>query len=315
MANDVRGIEEDGGSVGYVYLLACVAALGGLLFGYDTAVIYGAIGYLTQYFKLDVDFAAGLGRGQRALGVRRGHGPGRLPERLAGTQTHARPGRAHVLRSRRWGRRSPNTIGVFVVFRLLAGMAIGVASISSPMYIAEVAPAQMRGRMVSINQLAIVTGILLAYFVNLLHRLLRRNAGPTGTCSTAGAGCSAAAAVPSVFFLAPADHGAREPPLARPARPPGRGGAGARPRQRPGAGRRVELAVIEKTIAEESGSLSQLLPAGHAHRADDRHRAGRAPADHRDQRLPLLRLGDLQEDRLGARTPRSCNRSSLVGST
>ncbi len=60
----------------------------------------------------------------------------------------------------------PRDIWMFILFRWLGGIGIGIASMSTPMYIAEIAPAHLRGRLVSVNQIAIVGGILVVYFVN-----------------------------------------------------------------------------------------------------------------------------------------------------
>ena len=95
---------------------------------------------------------------------------------------------------------APN-FSIFVIWRMLGGVAIGLASNLSPMYIAEIAPAQMRGKLVSINQLTIVIGILLAQFDQLVRcvprtcpagRRAKMNSSATpGTARPAGAGCSA----------------------------------------------------------------------------------------------------------------------------
>ena len=89
------------------------------------------------------------------------------------------------------------TFGLFIANRLLGGVAIGLASNLSPMYIAEIAPARMRGTLVSVNQLTIVIGILLAQVINWMiaepvaaGRQRRRRSSPRGTASSAGAGCS-----------------------------------------------------------------------------------------------------------------------------
>ncbi len=153
------------GSVGYVYLLACVAALGGLLFGYDTAVISGAIGFLTTCFGLDPAFQKGWAAASVLLGCAAGAAAaGFLSDRLGRKKTLILAGILFLVSA--LGTALPRSIAVFVFFRIVAGLAIGAASISSPMYIAEIAPARLRGMMVSINQLAIVFGMLAAYFVN-----------------------------------------------------------------------------------------------------------------------------------------------------
>ncbi|MGQ9574651.1 MAG: sugar porter family MFS transporter [Thermoguttaceae bacterium] len=157
--------EPRGGSPSYVVLLTMVAALGGLLFGFDTGVISGTIGFLTARFDLD----PGFGKGWAAASVLLGCAAGAA---LAGVLSD-RLGRKRVLMVAGFlffvsalGTALPRDVGSFVLFRILAGVAIGAASISSPMYIAEVSPARVRGKMVSINQFAIVSGILVAYFVN-----------------------------------------------------------------------------------------------------------------------------------------------------
>jgi sugar porter (SP) family MFS transporter len=86
----------------------------------------------------------------------------------------------------------PRTITAFVIFRFIGGLGIGSAAVLSPLYIAEVAPARVRGALVSVNQLAIVTGILLAYFVNWMFA----GVGPSNWRWMFGLG-----AVPSIFFF------------------------------------------------------------------------------------------------------------------
>jgi MFS family permease len=153
------------GSVGYVYLLACVAALGGLLFGYDTAIISGAIGFLTTCFDLDPAFEKGWAASSVLLGCAAGAAvAGALSDRLGRKKMLILAGVFFLVSA--LGTALPQSVRVFVVFRIVTGLAIGAASISSPMYIAEISPARMRGKMVSINQFAIVAGILVAYFVN-----------------------------------------------------------------------------------------------------------------------------------------------------
>ena len=152
------------GSMVYLTRVVLVATLGGLLFGYDTAVIAGAIGFLQTHFNLTPamkGFAASSALAGCVIGVI-----------LAGPI------------SDRFGRRSmlvlaailflvsaigtavPRTLITFVVFRFLGGVGVGAASMTGPMYIAEISPARIRGRMVSLNQLAIVFGMLVVYFVN-----------------------------------------------------------------------------------------------------------------------------------------------------
>jgi MFS family permease len=153
------------GSTAYVVLLTLVAALGGLLFGYDTAVISGAIGFLQEHFRLDPRFETGWATACALLGCALGAGlAGLLSDRFGRKRMLVAAAVLFLVSS--VGTAFPPDFFWFVVFRLVAGLAVGAASITSPMYIAEVSPAGIRGRMVSVNQFAIVTGFILVYFVN-----------------------------------------------------------------------------------------------------------------------------------------------------
>ena len=141
-----------------------MAALGGLLFGYDTAVISGAIGFLARALPSRPAVVEGLGGRLCPAGLC-------LGAALAGMLSD-RFGRKGMLIARpccSWSRRSAPPfprLTQFIFFRMIGGLGIGAASMTSPMYIAEVAPARIRGQMVSVNQFAIVTGMLVVYFVN-----------------------------------------------------------------------------------------------------------------------------------------------------
>ena len=148
----------------YVILVCFVATLGGLLFGYDTGVISGAIEALTARFTLN-DFMKGWASGCVLIGCAAGVllvGP--ISDRF-GRKIAMFLAAAMFLASA-IGTAIPNNIWVFIVFRFLGGVGIGIASISTPMYIAEITPARIRGRMVAVNQIAIAGGIAAAAFVN-----------------------------------------------------------------------------------------------------------------------------------------------------
>jgi SP family arabinose:H+ symporter-like MFS transporter len=151
---------------GYVILISVVAALGGLLFGFDTAVISGTINFIQPYFGLS---EAELGWTVSSL----------LFGCIAGVFIAGKAGdhygRKKVLMLAALlfffsaiGSASSHSLSFFLFSRILGGIAVGVASILSPMYIAELAPAKYRGTLVSLNQLAIVIGILIAFFSNYL---------------------------------------------------------------------------------------------------------------------------------------------------
>jgi sugar porter (SP) family MFS transporter len=183
-------LQAEHGSLKYVLLPAAVAALGGLLFGFDTAVINGAIVFLKLQFALtdsQTEIAASslllgcvFGAGLVAFSIDR-FGRKKLLLVAAALFTLSSIGTA-----------LPRNFTEFVVARVVGGFAIGLASALSPLYIAEISPARIRGLLVCVNQLALVSGILASYSVNY---------------ALSGAGPSnwrwmfASAAVPSALFL------------------------------------------------------------------------------------------------------------------
>jgi SP family xylose:H+ symportor-like MFS transporter len=149
----------------YVLLLTGVAALGGMLFGYDTAVISGAIGFLSEHFQLDPQLWKGWAAASALAGCALGAAmAGMLSDRFGrrGTLLAA----AVLFFISAVGTALPRTFAEFVFYRIVGGLGVGAASMTSPMYIAEISPARIRGRMVSINQFAIIAGMLVVYFVN-----------------------------------------------------------------------------------------------------------------------------------------------------
>lgn len=149
---------------GYLVFVCLVATLGGLLFGYDTGVISGAIEPLTVKFQL-TDFMKGWASGCVLLGCAAGVlAVGPLSDRFG--RRFAMALAAAMFLASALGTALPQDIGTFILFRVVGGVGIGIASISTPMYIAEIAPAHLRGRLVSVNQIAIVGGIAATAFVN-----------------------------------------------------------------------------------------------------------------------------------------------------
>ncbi|MFO7976700.1 MAG: sugar porter family MFS transporter [Candidatus Hydrogenedentota bacterium] len=152
------------GSVIYLLGICLVATLGGLLFGYDTAVISGAIGFLQARFDLGPamkGWAASSALMGCILGVLIA---GPVSDRLGRRRALILAAALFLISA--LGTAFPRTLVEFVIFRVVGGIGVGIASMTSPMYIAEVSPRHIRGRMVSINQLAIVFGMLVVYFVN-----------------------------------------------------------------------------------------------------------------------------------------------------
>jgi len=154
----------DRGNVVYLVLICLVAALGGLLFGYDTAVISGAIGFLQTHFAMS-EAMEGWAAACTLLGCAAGAAlAGTLSDRFGRRKTLTVSALLFLVSA--IGTALPHTLTQFIVFRIIGGLGVGAASMTSPMYIAEVSPARIRGRMVSVNQFAIVSGIVLVYFVN-----------------------------------------------------------------------------------------------------------------------------------------------------
>ncbi|MFB0554846.1 MAG: sugar porter family MFS transporter [Phycisphaerae bacterium] len=157
-------VNEEKGSIVYVMLVCMVAALGGLLFGYDTGVINGAIGPLKAHFSLDANWA-GWATGCALVGCAIGAAiAGVLSDWLGRKKVLILSAILFLISA--VGTALPKNITIFIIYRIIGGLGVGAASMSSPMYIAEISPARIRGRMVSVNQFAIVTGFLVVYFVN-----------------------------------------------------------------------------------------------------------------------------------------------------
>lgn len=173
-----------------VYLPAMVAAIGGLLFGFDTAVINGAIVFIKQQFGLS-DSQTEMAASSLLLGCVVGASVAALTSDRFGRK-RVLLGAAALFTLSSIGAALPRDLIEFSVARLLGGVAIGIASTLSPLYIAEISPAQKRGLLVSLNQLAIVTGILLSYSVNYLLT----GAGPANW-----RWMFASAALPSIAFF------------------------------------------------------------------------------------------------------------------
>jgi SP family xylose:H+ symportor-like MFS transporter len=160
-----RSAAKPANATAYVWGIAVVAALGGLLFGYDWVVIGGARQFFEIYFHLDSAAAVGWANScalvgcfggslvAGAFGDRYGRKPVLLVSALLFAVSSVLTGRA-------------TSFAVFIVWRIAGGVAIGLSSNISPLYIAEISPAAHRGRLVSLNQFAVVVGILLAQIVN-----------------------------------------------------------------------------------------------------------------------------------------------------
>lgn len=151
-------------SLKYVYQCTFVAAVGGLLFGYDTAVVAGAIGFIQQKYELSPAMT-GWAASCALIGCIAGAMfAGALSDKWGRKKVLMISGIAFAVSS--LGILIPLDLTWYIVFRFIGGIGIGIASMLAPMYISEIAPANIRGRLISIYQLGIVVGILLIYFVN-----------------------------------------------------------------------------------------------------------------------------------------------------
>ena len=152
----------------YIIGISIVSALGGLLFGYDWVVIGGAKPFYERFFHITNSSALqGLGMSSALIGCVFGAAfAGSLSERFGRRITLIIS--AFLFTFSAIGTGFAFGITDFVIYRLIGGLGIGLASTISPMYIAEVSPANYRGRLVSLNQLTIVIGILAAQIINYL---------------------------------------------------------------------------------------------------------------------------------------------------
>lgn len=148
----------------YVYKCTYVAAIGGLLFGYDTAVIAGAIGFIREKYTLSPAMTGWVASCALIGCVIGAMFAGMLSDRIGRKKVLMIAALSFAISS--LGIMLPLSLDYFIFFRLIGGIGIGIASMLSPLYISEIAPADIRGRLVAIYQMGIVLGILLIYFVN-----------------------------------------------------------------------------------------------------------------------------------------------------
>ena len=152
------------GNVLFVIGVCLVAALGGLLFGYDTGVINGSLKFVQLKFELSPamkGFAASIALVACIFGAAFA---GALSDRLGRKKVLILSAVLFLISA--IGTALPQNLVQFIIFRFIGGLGVGAASMTSPMYIAEISPANIRGRMVSLNQFAIIFGMLIVYFVN-----------------------------------------------------------------------------------------------------------------------------------------------------
>ncbi len=153
----------------FAILISVAAALGGFLFGFDTAVINGAVDALRQNFGAgpwEIGLAVSLALLGSAIGAL---AAGPIGDRIGRTKSMVIAAVLFLISA--IGSGMPFTIWDFIVWRTIGGIAVGIASVIAPAYIAEVSPAHLRGRLGSLQQLAIVVGIFVALLTNFLISL------------------------------------------------------------------------------------------------------------------------------------------------
>lgn len=183
---------QSNGSRAYLFSIVLVAVIGGLLFGYDTAVVSGAEQALDEFFRTAKDFTYtawmhGFTASSALIGcVIGGAISGVLAARLGRKRTLVAAAVLFFVSAvgswwpesgiLPYGEASFALLVSFNLYRIIGGIGVGLASAVCPMYIAEISPARIRGTLVSCNQFAIIFGMLVVYFVNYL---IRNNLGDT----------------------------------------------------------------------------------------------------------------------------------------
>lgn len=251
-----RSEKVNSSSIWFVTLVSVVAAIGGLLFGYDTAVISGAVGFMQQRFHLG-NAMAGWAVSCLMIGAVVGAGfAGILSDKYGRKKMLIAAGILFSIGS--IGSAIPVTISHFVIARMIGGVGIGISSTVVPLYIAEIAPPQHRGRLVSFNQLAVVIGISAIYFVNLA---IANSGGKAWDISTAWRWMFGFGAIPGVLFLLLLLFVPESP---RWLEKQDRGEEAMRILERMNGSKQAHVAIeqIRKSLGNEAGSITQLFRPG-----------------------------------------------------
>jgi len=149
---------------GFVYVIAGVAALAGLLFGYDTGVISGAVLFIKDQFALSATVEEMVVSAVLVGAVIGAASSGQLSDRFGRRRVLIVTAVIFAIGS--IGTAMAPTVAILIAGRIVIGLAIGVASFTAPLYISEISPVHIRGALVSLNQLAITCGIVLSYVVD-----------------------------------------------------------------------------------------------------------------------------------------------------
>ena len=164
--NTVDATPAVSGNIFYIIVISCVATIGGFLFGFDSGVINGTVDGLQTAFNSD-SIGTGFNVASMLLGCAIGaFFAGRLADRF---------GRRFIMRiaavffiASAWGSGIAGGSAEFVFYRVLGGLAVGAASVLAPAYISEVAPAHYRGALATVQQVAIISGLFIAFVSNYI---------------------------------------------------------------------------------------------------------------------------------------------------
>ena len=154
------------GDFAFVLLISCVATIGGFLFGFDSGVINGTVDGLQTAFNSD-SAGTGFSVASMLLGCAIGAAAAGTMSDAFGRRTMMIVAAVFFIISA-WGSGVAGGTTEFVCYRILGGLAVGAASVMSPAYISEIAPAHLRGRLSSIQQVAIITGLFIAFLSNFM---------------------------------------------------------------------------------------------------------------------------------------------------
>jgi SP family sugar:H+ symporter-like MFS transporter len=161
-----KAIDQDSGSFVYIILISCVATIGGFLFGFDSGVINGTVDGLRAAFNSDA-MGTGFNVASMLLGCAVGAAiAGRLADRYGRRAMLLWAAVFFIVSA--WGSGVATVAVEFVIYRIIGGLAVGAASVMAPAYISEVAPAAFRGRLATIQQVAIISGLTAAFLSNYL---------------------------------------------------------------------------------------------------------------------------------------------------
>lgn len=152
------------GSTSFIVLISCIATIGGFLFGFDSGVINGTVDGLRTAFNSN-EMGTGFNVASMLLGCAVGaFFAGRLAD-LYGRRTMLIAAAIFFIISA-WGSGISGSSGEFIIYRIIGGLAVGAASVMAPAYISEVSLAHFRGRMITVQQIAIISGLTAAFLSN-----------------------------------------------------------------------------------------------------------------------------------------------------